>query len=1279
VNLRFFKDGPSIPDELLIARDEGRVVFFCGAGVSRAVADLPDFFGLAEKVIARLGVSLDAPARRILEEARALEQRTGVGGLISADRVFGILERDFLVRDIHAAVAETLKPKAEVDTTAHRTLTDLATTPAGLLRLVTTNFDRLFEQCSPERTVWYPPRLPDPARPTELNGIIHLHGVVAADYSDSEGDGFILSSSEFGHAYLADGWATEFFRGVIARYTVVFVGYAADDPPVQYLLEALRRSERLNGVYAFQSGLSEHATSRWHHKGVQAIAYSQVNRHQALWDTLVAWAGRARAPEEWSQSLIQAAQSGPVDLASHQRGQVAHIVSTIDGAKKFAAAEPPPPAEWLCVFDPFRRYGRPERSGWLGTEGTILDPFDLYGLDDDQVPSKVNPENPYAKRETPSGAWDAFALHRLDKQGVRDEEFSAIRGHWAVTVSRLLPRLFHLSVWISRVAADPASAWWASGQTGLHPTTQALIRQELNRSSEESAPLLRRAWRYLFEAWESDHWHEGREWYELKAAVDRDGWDGSALRTFAEVTRPYLKAERSFWAGPTPPQATGNLQIEEMFRLEVKYPTLHGDISVPDEYLCNVVRDSRNNLEHAVHLELELGGRGLDNISPITPDDDPTDDRYSRSHGLSGHVIYFAQLFQRLAQHDLSAASGELAAWPTSDDYVFSRLRIWAAGLRTLTDSETAASIIMNLSDEAFWSPYHQRDFLLSLAKRWNEFASETRGEIELRILRGQRDEEEENGQEFERRSAWNSVNRLTWLAANGCDLSSDADTMIRGLREKIPDWKLEYASKAAVSLEGGTYWVQTETDYSELLKVPLGAVLSTAHDHAGRSDNFRIEKDPFAGLTKDRPTRALGALIRAAKQGNYPKWAWDTFLYSEGRKRDRLRLSISIAAQLSRCPEQSLSAFVRAAADWLNIAGETLARNRRDLFDRVFAKITSSIHLNPTESRSGIVRGDREPDWTMEAINAPVGKLAQALFHDPRKDDLEKDQGFPTEWLSNVLRLLTLTGDLRRHALVVLAHNLNWLYYIDPGWTETNLLTVLDGDPQDCDALLSGFLWGARVPSAELFPRMKPVLLDSAKSGAALKRGSEDVLAAMLLSGWGTRTEDETRYVTNIEMHDVLLHSSDEFRSRILWQVERWSESEKSQYPNRWRDLTLELLRDVWPRQVSAKTSTTSARLFDFAFANAERFTVVAPLILPLLVPIEQDYLSFPHLHRSHEPIPKLYPELTLQLLYAVLPENVGAWPYGIDTILREIGQANSSLRGDAKLLELNRKWNSR
>ena len=70
----------------------------------------------------------------------------------------------------------------------------------------------------------------------------------------------------------------------------MFVGYSADDPPVQYLLEALSREEdRPNALYAFQSGSVDQAAAQWMHKGVQPISYDSANNHFALWETLRAW------------------------------------------------------------------------------------------------------------------------------------------------------------------------------------------------------------------------------------------------------------------------------------------------------------------------------------------------------------------------------------------------------------------------------------------------------------------------------------------------------------------------------------------------------------------------------------------------------------------------------------------------------------------------------------------------------------------------------------------------------------------------------------------------------------------------------------------------------------------------------------------------------------------------------------------------------------------------------------------------------------------------------
>jgi NAD-dependent SIR2 family protein deacetylase len=115
---------------------------------------------------------------------------------MSADRVFGLLERDFLPRDIEAAVAKALKPSPAADLSAHRIVLDLARGPDAKVRLVTTNFDRLFEACDNALQSWQPPRLPDPQHSEELEGIIHLHGRANEDYSGADGDGFVLSSSE---------------------------------------------------------------------------------------------------------------------------------------------------------------------------------------------------------------------------------------------------------------------------------------------------------------------------------------------------------------------------------------------------------------------------------------------------------------------------------------------------------------------------------------------------------------------------------------------------------------------------------------------------------------------------------------------------------------------------------------------------------------------------------------------------------------------------------------------------------------------------------------------------------------------------------------------------------------------------------------------------------------------------------------------------------------------------------------------------------------------------
>jgi hypothetical protein len=72
------------------------------------------------------------PARSLLVKALEMGRMAGVGGLLATDRVFGLVERELEVSDVHAAFAEAITPEHTAGLGAHRTLLTLATSRAGV-------------------------------------------------------------------------------------------------------------------------------------------------------------------------------------------------------------------------------------------------------------------------------------------------------------------------------------------------------------------------------------------------------------------------------------------------------------------------------------------------------------------------------------------------------------------------------------------------------------------------------------------------------------------------------------------------------------------------------------------------------------------------------------------------------------------------------------------------------------------------------------------------------------------------------------------------------------------------------------------------------------------------------------------------------------------------------------------------------------------------------------------------------------------------------------------
>ena len=68
--MQFVKNGPDVPERLLQAHEDGRVVFFCGAGISRP-AGLPGFAGLVEALYDKLSVTRDAEQQAAIKAKRS--------------------------------------------------------------------------------------------------------------------------------------------------------------------------------------------------------------------------------------------------------------------------------------------------------------------------------------------------------------------------------------------------------------------------------------------------------------------------------------------------------------------------------------------------------------------------------------------------------------------------------------------------------------------------------------------------------------------------------------------------------------------------------------------------------------------------------------------------------------------------------------------------------------------------------------------------------------------------------------------------------------------------------------------------------------------------------------------------------------------------------------------------------------------------------------------------------------------------------------------------------
>lgn len=566
--MQFIADGPDLPDPLLRAHEEGRVVFFCGAGISYP-AGLPSFKGLVKRIYFRLHTT----RTKIEQDAYRRDK---------FDAVLDLLERRLPGQRlaVRNALAQALQPKLKLKgaTDTHAALLQLARSREGSLRLVTTNFDRIFEHVA--RSEKLPinacaaPMLPIPKN-SRWNGLVYLHGLLPEDGDESALHRLVLTSGDFGLAYLTERWAARFVGELFRNYVVCFVGYGINDPVLRYMMDALAADRMLGEItpqaYALadcEPGTEDAKRIEWKAKGVEPILYevpTGSGDHPALHRTLKVWAetyrdgilGKERIVVEYALAR-PSASTAQDDFV----GRMLWALSDETGlpAKRFADFNPVPALEWLEAFsNACFRHG---------------------DLDRFSVPPRIPVDDKLR-----------FSLICRPPPPTHAPWMSPVSG--GATSSQWDAVMFQLARWLVRHLNNPTLVIWLAERGGqLHDKFAWLIEQELdhvarleqhgktieltelraNASDAIPQPLMQVLWRLLLTGRVKSWRLNLSRW---KHRLKRDGLTPTLRLQLRELLAPKVALEKPFGGSRTDREGACPERLNELVHWELVLAAEH--------------------------------------------------------------------------------------------------------------------------------------------------------------------------------------------------------------------------------------------------------------------------------------------------------------------------------------------------------------------------------------------------------------------------------------------------------------------------------------------------------------------------------------------------------------------------------------------------------------------------------------------------------------------------------------------------------------------------------
>lgn len=1267
--MQFITNGPDIPDALLQAHEDGRVVFFCGAGISYP-AGLPGFKGLVEKIYRLNGTAPSDIERAALDRDQY-------------DATLDLLERRLpgqrlAVRHaLTAALKPKLRRKSATDT--HAALLRLARDRDGALRLVTTNFDRVFHVAAKRSGQVFmahaAPMLPIPKN-SRWNGLVYLHGLLPEKSDDTALNRLVITSGDFGLAYLTERWAARFVSELFRNYVVCFVGYSINDPVLRYMMDALAADRMLGEVtpqaWALgdcEPGQEARKTVEWEAKGVEPILYpvpAGTHDHSALHQTLQAWAETYRDGVTGKERIVVAHALARPSASTRQDdfvGRMLWALSDPSGlpARRFAEFNPAPSLDWLLDAFAMDRYGHNDLARFGVPPRDNSDPKLRFSLIHRPAPYPLAPRM------------------RLVDGGVAATQWDDVMSQLARWLVRHLndPRLV---LWITERGGQLHEQWVRQIEHSLDD----LARMERDGKTSEleiirvhapnaiPGPLMRTLWRLLLSGRVKSPWRES-DLYRWESRLKREGLTATLRLELRELLSPKVRLSKPFRWGEELASTDEPTRLRQLVDWEVVLAADHVHAALGDmadaqwqTVLPDLLDDIQLLLRDALDLMRELGE--ADERSDRSSWDLPSISPHRQNQGFRDWVSLIELLRDAwLAVHSADGvrAARIAAAWFDLPYPTFKRLALFAASQDGCIAPEHWVEWL--LADGAWWlwTVDTRREMLRLLVQQGRRLTPESQERLESAILAGPPREmysdelEPDRWQDLVARTVWLHLAKLN---ASGLSLGATSAARLSELSRLHPQWQLATNERDEFS-----HWTSGtgDPDYEERRDCDLAP--RNRRDLVQWLVKPLPERRPFYEDTwrevcRTRFFHSLLALCDLARQNTWPVWRWREALQVWSEDGMVLRSWRYAAPLVQTMPDAVVLELAHGVTSWLRAASKSIDRH-----EVVLLHLCQRVLNMPLDEDSGIRGGDGEAiqQPVTEAINHPIGHVAEALINLWFKLEPNDGDGLP----SDIGPLFTQLCDVQvrrfRHGRVLLASQLIALFRVDRQWTEQSLLPRLDwtADPKEAKAAWEGFLWSPRL-YRPLLLAFKPQFLETARHYGELGEHAQQFAAFLTYAALGPvdgYTAEEWRAAIGALPREGLQESA-----KALSQALEGAADQREEY---WKNRVQPFWQDVWPKSRDLPTPSISESLARLSIAAGSEFPAALAAVSDWLRPIEHPYYVIHRLQKSG--LCSRFPIDALALLAAIVTDQ----PWGaseLEQCLDLIAQANPRLTNDPRYQRL-------